>query len=325
MNIDSPGGISGAGSISDINDGGNTVSTSQTLSGSVLSVDPLGRADILLTAGSFVNVEVIAYIADATHLKMVEIDDVLGVTGGTAIGQGTNTGKFTSNAALSGNLVFSELGISAPFNSTAAAGLFTADGAGNIGSGVFDINAGGVPTNGSFTGTYSVDTSGTGRGTASLTSSTGVVSTFAFYLSGNGNPAMLVELDPNSITTGTVFQQAAGPFSTSSFSGPYGMNFTENFLLSEIDATGQASADGVGSLTGTADVNDLMTPEPSQAVTGTFTANANGRFTGTLNIPQTGTINVAFYMVDSGQVLFIETDTTGVTLGVLQLQAQPLF
>lgn len=40
-------------------------------------------------------------------------------------------------------------------------------------------------------------------------------------------------------------------------------------------------------------------PEPSQAVSGTFTANANGRFTGTLNIPQAGPINLAFYIVDS--------------------------
>src|SRR5579859_1323929 len=128
MNIDSPPGISGAGSISDINDGG-TVSTSQALTGSVVSVDPLGRADILLNVGSFAGVEVIAYIADAAHLKLVEIDGVLGVAGGTAIGQGTNTGTFTSNAAQSGTLVFGTQGTSI-FGPTATGGLFTADGAG---------------------------------------------------------------------------------------------------------------------------------------------------------------------------------------------------
>jgi hypothetical protein len=329
MNIDSPGGISGAGSVSDINDGGTTVSTSQALTGSVRSVDSFGRAEILLTAGSFAGVEVIGYIADAAHLKLVEIDRVLGATGGTGLGQGTNTGKFTSDAAISGNLIFSALGISAPFASTAAAGLFTADGAGNIGSGVLDINAGGVPTNGNFTGTYSVDTSGTGRGTVTLTGVTGVLSTFAIYLAGSGNPAMLVELDQNSITMGTSFQQAAGPFSAASFNGPYALNFDKGYLLSEIDATGVVSADGVGSLAGTVDANVTAScdfgcsfnPEPAQALTGTFTASSNGRFTGTLNTAPTGTINVAFYIVDGTRVLFIETDTAGVTLGFFESQS----
>jgi hypothetical protein len=143
---------------------------------------------------------------------------------------------------------------------------------------------------------------------------------------------MLVELDSNSITTGTVLQQTAGPISASSFSGSYGMNFTENFLTSESDATGQASADGVGSLAGTVDANVfascdfgcLFNPESAQRLSGTFTASANGRFTGTLNTTPTGTINVAFYVVDSTRVLFVETDTAGVTLGVFELQSVTL-
>ncbi len=328
INIDGPGSISGTGSVADINDGG-TVSRSQPLSGSVLSVDSFGRADILLNAGPFSGVELIGYIADSAHLKVVEIDNVLGKTGGIAIGQGSNTGTFTSNSAVSGNFAFSALGISGAFVSTAAAGLFTANGGGNIGSGVLDVNADGLPTKGNFTATYSVDSTGTGRGTVSLTGSTSVLSTFAFYLSGGGEPAMLVELDANSITSGMILQQAAGPFSAASFTGPYALNFTQGFLLSEIDANGQASADGVGSLTGTADVNadvnNSFTPQLNQPLTGTFTANSNGRFSGTLNTRQTGTINVAFYIVNSGQVLFIETDAGAVTLGVLQLQTQPLF
>lgn len=331
MNIDSPGGISGAGSVSDINDGSGVFESPTTLNGSILSVDSLGRADILLTAGSFAGVEVIAYIADPAHLKLVEIDGVLGVTGGTAIGQGPSTGTFTSNAALSGNFVFDALGIAA-FNTSAAAGLFTADGAGNIGSGVLDLNSGGVTTNPNFTGTYSVDSAGTGRGTVTLTTSTGSpgdAGTFAFYLTGGGSPAMLVELDSNSQTTGAAFPQASGPFSASSFSGPFGMNFTENALVNEEDATGQVSADGIGSFTGLTDANEvfLVPPSPTNIpLSGTFTANSNGRFTGTMNGGGLfgGTISVAFYVVDNTQILFIETDSAGVTLGVFELQTVPL-
>lgn len=335
MNVDSPGGISGTGSVADIN--GAVISTSQPLSGSVLSVDSLGRADILLNVGNFSGVELIAYIADPAHLKVVEIDNVLGRTGGTAIGQGLNTGTFTSNTTFSGNFVFSALGISAPFDSTAAAGLFTADGAGNITNGTLDINAAGLPENGNFTGSYTLDSSGTGRGTVTLTGSPGgLLTTFAFYLTGGGNPAMLVNLDENSTMSGTVLPQAPGPFSAESFKGAYALNFDQGFLLSESDATGVASADGIGSLAGTADVNSIFfddfgdvnfSPAPQQMLTGTFAASANGRFTGTLGangIFPGPTINVAFYMVDSTRLLFVETDSAAVTLGLLELQSQPL-
>lgn len=330
MNIDSPRGISGAGSISDINDGG-TVSTSQALTGNVVSVDSLGRADILLNVGSFAGVEVIAYIADAAHLKLVEIDSVLGVAGGTAIGQGTNTGTFTSNATLSGTLVFGTQGTSV-FGPTATAGLFTADGAGNVVSGVFDNNAGGGTFNGSLTGTYSVDTSATGRGTVSLEiliGNTGMLSTFAFYLSGDGSPPMFLELDSNSVTTGTAFQQAAAPFSAASFTGRYGLSLTDFDEFGDVfDATARAVADGAGSLAGTADVNSLISPyalDGSSTAsnipgTGVFTANSNGRFTGTLTMTGSS-LNGAFYIVDSKRVLFIQTDTAfRVTLGMFELQ-----
>ncbi|HJT71546.1 MAG TPA: hypothetical protein VJ731_15205 [Terriglobales bacterium] len=320
VNVDSPGGISGTGSVADINNGGS-VQTSQSISGSVLSVDELGRADILLNAGPHAGVEIIAYIADATHLKVVEIDGILGVTGGTALGQGASTGTFTSNAAISGNFVLGALGIGSPFNSSTAAGQFSSDGAGNL-SGVLDLSVEGLASNRNFTGTYSVDSSGTGRGTVTVEASTGVLGTFAFYLAGSGNPAMLVGMDENSTMSGTILPQAAGPFSAASFNGPYALNSIRDYFSNDFDITAEVTADGIANLTGTADTNGFWSAglQPNVAMTGSFTADASGRFTGTLNAPNMGTWNVAFYVISSSEVLLVETDGINVTLGTLQLQ-----
>ena len=57
------------------------------------------------------------YIVDATHIKLIETDNIsgsttaFGSTAGIAIGQGTATGTFTGNASLSGTYVFGVLGL----------------------------------------------------------------------------------------------------------------------------------------------------------------------------------------------------------------------
>ncbi len=83
---------------------------------------------------------------------------------GTAFGEGSVA---TTNAALTGNFIFSDFGFTSDANggeSGAAGGQFTTDGNGSITTGIMDLNAFGTPSTISLAGsTYSI--SGSPRGT----------------------------------------------------------------------------------------------------------------------------------------------------------------
>ena len=76
----------------------------------------------------------------------------------------------TNNSKLSGNYAFSVRGFD-PNGLFVAAGSFVADGNGNIGSGIMDINnTTNLPVNESFSGTYSIGQNGLGTMTFNLSS-----------------------------------------------------------------------------------------------------------------------------------------------------------
>jgi hypothetical protein len=285
----------------------------------------MGRVDITLSLGFFSNsLEMIGYITDASHLKLVEVDNALGVTSGIAIGQGAATGTFTQAGAFSNNYVFTAFG-AGPTGQAALATAFTSNGAGQIQNGISDVSLAGVPSSGNLTGTYAVDNTGTGRVVVTLTGNNGTLSKFALYLSGGTDPAQVMEIDSKGVTAGFAYQQASGPFSAASFQGPYGLNFTvfaPNFAA-EDDVTGQALADGAGNLSGAWDINANGAPMPNVSFTGTYAGNNTARFTGAMTTAPTGALQFSYYIVNASEVVFIETDSSGVTLGLLQLQTPP--
>jgi hypothetical protein len=333
FNVDSAGIISGAGSTCDLNYGGS-VATRQSLSGSYTVPDQLGRTQLTIRTGAFGNVGLIGpmilggYINDATHVKFVELDTNTGVTSGLAVGQGAATGTLKSASVLPANssYVFTTFGSSGT-GPIAFATTYTSDGVSNLQNGSSDVNDTGVPSSGSVTGTYSVDSAGTGRVGITLKGNVpGNTAFYALYLTGGADPAMVLEVDSNFVTSGAVFAQAAGPFTLSSFNGPYGLNFTlfNPSGSAEVDVSGQVFADGAGNLLGTMDINDNGTPQPNQAFTGTYASSASGRFTGSLNSTATGTLGVSYFIISPTQLVFIETDTNNaVSLGLFQLQTPP--
>jgi hypothetical protein len=331
FNIDNPGTgtISGKGSITDEIVGTN-VNTAQTLSGTIVSPDQYGKVVINLTAGFTapnVGLALVGYVIDDTHVRFVE-QDHFGVTGGTAYGQGTATGTFNSGS-FNTAAVFGTEGLSTTsFVPTVYAGLFTA-GSGSI-NGVADENvSGGTPiTDATLTGTYAVDSSGTGRVTTSLTFNGNPGPSWVLYLTGDANtPALILQLDAAPIeTAGAVYTQTVpgGGFTASSFNLNYAMNFTAYpSATSEDDGEGQAVADGVSTLAGTMDTNYNMASQNTEGLAGGFGAVANGRFTGTLTEGTVfSTTPVSFYIVDSTRVVFIETDSVQPALGIFRLQEQ---
>ncbi|HKO04062.1 MAG TPA: hypothetical protein VJW51_04910 [Candidatus Acidoferrales bacterium] len=346
FNVTGPGVISGAGSVCDANYGG-FISTQQgfTPGGGYTGPDAFGRTQITLRPNFIGNLNnqnlgvngpviLAAYITDATHLKFVEVDPNFGATSGFAVGQGAKTGSFTSPSVLptSSSYVFTAFGATS-LGQAALVATYTSDGVANLMGATSDGNNAGLVGTGAVTGNYTVDNSGTGRVAvslkgASIATITGNVSTaadFAVYLTGGADPALVLELDRFDISTGSAFSQAAGPFALSSFAGSYGLNYTffDPTNGEELDATGQILADGQGNLLGLQDVNVNGAPAQGQASTGTYATNATSRFTGSFGSPPTGTLQVSYYVVSATQLVFIETDTNFVTLGLFQLQTPP--
>ena len=106
-----------------------------------------------------------------------------------------------------------------------------------------------------------------------------------------------------------------------SFSGPYGLSFTQTFFGSEADGTGQMKVDATShTLSGVVDTNSSFFAQPNTALTGSLQTTAiSGRLTGTLsNKIFPSDLAVAYYLIDSSNGFFVETDslnTANLSLG----------
>jgi hypothetical protein len=352
VNIDSPNAISGNGSIADEDDTltGNP-SPGLSLTGTLTKPDSFGSLKFNLQLGATTvasgnSLQFTGYIVDTSHIKLIESDNTgnstgFGVTAGVAIGQGSATGTFT-NSSFAGNYVFDIVGEdpSTLTNSLALFGQVSADANGNLNNGYNDevlsgfsaVTGNPLAISDSFTATYTLDALGagglsigrvdTGASYSFGNSANGPGPELIFYLTGNGNPPLVLDEDDNlnslaigSIGIGFAHQQAPPPYS---FNGDYSVKFAQSSSSTENTVTGAVIVKGSAStLSGTIDENQFENesffPQPNQSFSGTFGAiPTTGRFTGTLNDPLqlTGLFATAFYPVSSSQILFIETDLT---------------
>jgi hypothetical protein len=211
-------------------------------------------------------------------------------------------------------------------------GVFTADGSGNLTNGFNDKYLGyvGVTTTDTFTGKYKVDAKGTGRVNSTLKfphRQREPGANFIFYLTGNGNPPLILDADgdinffgPLGLGTGLAYPQ---PTPSTAFSGKYGLTFTQNNFGSEDDASGLMNVDGnAKTLAGIVDTDASFISGFNTALTGTFTASQVGppnRLTGVMsNQYFTTDLPMAYYIIDANHGFFVESDSvdTGtVTLG----------
>ena len=355
LNIDSPNTISGSGSVTDEILGKKVNATAMGLAGTLTAPDQFGAFALDLSApfgggNKFIPLEFTGYIVDATHIMLIETDTAsgnaspFGLTAGPAISQGNATGTFTSNAALTGTYVFGIPGTDLSNanlvpNTLTAAGFFTADGAGNFSNGFADTFLGlntlqGSPGGGAqirapFTGTYSVDSAGTGRATStSITFNpqpkSGYLPQFFFYLTGNGNPALVLEAGDThypSVGVGISYPQSSA---SAAFTGTYAFSFTqEQFGFSENDGTAALTVNpsGTPQLFGLADANlgggasqdngffgTFNSPTSSAPFSGTLYADPNAPFNAVFPLPPSPPTSVDYYYIDQGHGIWIETD-----------------
>lgn len=359
FNIDSPNAISGKGSVTDEILSKKVTVTAGGLSGTLTAPDSFGAITLNLMApfgsgSKVIPLQFTGYIIDGAHIALIESDTAagsttpFGSTAGIAIGQGSATGTFTGNSSLTGSYVFGVPGVDLSNSNTLPAtltsvGVFYADGSGDLSDGYTDtflqLNTAqgtaqnpqaGAQISASFDGTYSVDSTGTGRATLTLEDFNpdpkhGYQPVFFFYLTGNGNPPLVLQGGDSSypsIGTGIAYPQT----SPLTFSGDYGFSFTQQ-NGSENDGTAQMNSNSQSSppLSGIADVNLDFGASLDQPFLGSVAApGANGLFQGTLvgnsnivsSIVFTPQIAGDYYIIDSGHGFFVETDL--VTQGAQQ-------
>jgi hypothetical protein len=227
-----------------------------------------------------------------------------------------------NDAELNGNYVFTFVGFTGSggsFTVFAAVGRFTADGAGNVTSGVLDSNgvsAASVLTAQPFTGTYTIGADN--RGTLTL-SVAGATATFAFAMMANGN-AELIRFDAaggtGTIGSGTIEKADSAAFSIAQITGDYA------FALAGLDASGgrvafagRLTSSGTGNFSNEAgDINAhgsfgsaIFT---SAIYTVTDTTLGRGTMSWTFTFDGTSfTLNFVFYIVNSGKLFVMETDS----------------
>jgi hypothetical protein len=322
FNIDnnpSTGSISGAGSVTDLAQAGSN-QMDLPLSGSVSVPDAMGKITVQLTAGFAVDpIRFDGYIIDATRIQLVE-NDGFASAAGTAYGQGSATGSYTTPASFTGTYVFGFTGYN--FVGTGSyAGVITSNGAGSLTGGQIDQVQGSAVISDTLTGTYANDASGTGRITTSTSfgnTQNGAGPTMIFYFAGAGNPVPVLQMDTTARSAGVAYVQGS---STPSLSGTYGVGYTSSTLFSEddVDAAITASA---GNFSGTANENMNFVTATNQSISGTFSAGTADRFTATVTT-NGDTAACAFYLVDSTRAVLIETDGNQSTLGTIRQQVAP--
>jgi len=228
----------------------------------------------------------------------------------------TVTGTFT-NASLNGSYAFLIRGTNSGFYSIA--GSLQANGAGAITAGTADINSPGtgvLANNVAVTGTYSVQADG--RTTATLTSTAGnFVIDFVLISNQHG---LAIRFNTTATGSGAIDLQQSTAFSTAMIAGSFAFSMFGGDHNGSFETTAGVyttvninNSDAIQ--TGVQDINDNGALSVNRSLTGSFAApSTTGRGTATLTT-NVGSLNLAYYIVDSNHVIFIETDTAPVLAG----------
>ncbi len=356
MNIDSPGAISGNGSVGD-QILFKTVTANASLSGTLTAPDQFGSLALNLTAafgtnGRPVSFQLTGYIIDSTHMALIETDNTASASGyasagGLAVGQGPATGSFKDPTAFSGTFVFAVPGYDLTLNvpdTLTAVGIVTADGSGNLTSGFTDTflqgnfaaqGTAGAQISAAFDGTYSVDNTGTGRTTLTFADFNpdpkhGYTPKVFFYLTGSGVPPLVLAGGDShypSLGTGIAYPQSNA---SGAFNGSYGFSFLQQ-NGGENDGTAQMnvnSASAPPSISGLADANLGGGASQDNGFLGTFSSPTSAApFAGTLYAdPNALNGNVFsppiagnYYFIDQQHGFFVETDLVSPDPGSAQV------
>jgi hypothetical protein len=326
-------------SVFDYNDGGMIGQAQSFASGSVSAPDAFGRILFTLTPNASTGLPsfaVAGYAVGTNQIQLVETNDTLGGDlGGTALGQGSNTGQFNMASVAGNSYAFGANGQ----DNTSAGGSNIVQMAGGFGLNANGTVSGDLALNDLYFsfgsqitgGTYTVDP--TGRVTLTATISSNQISnnptfTFQLYLDGNGN-ALELGVDSLQITSGLAYLQQAP---SADFEGNYALNVYGFSSINNEPAWAAAGPVTVASdaFSGYTDssvqnaANSASIVTPGVPLSGSENSSI-GWFTLTgLNVgsPQTQS-GFGYYPIDNRRVIAIELDnqqTNNPQMGLMILE-----
>jgi len=316
--LDNSGDVSGG--VQDVNDDGFPYPGLNILpaAGAVTLGSGTGPGSIAISTGTFGTFTFDYYPIDATHLKLIETDDIQFLAGDAF----TQTGA----SIPQGNMVFTVAGIGSS-GAIAAGGLMTSDGTGNFPSGLEDVNNGGniSPAQIPFSGVLDAAASGPVGGRVVVNMSTFVPAIqYVMYPSSAG--VLMLETDSLAITTGTAVAQT----STTLAATNYGFNLSAT-NISEVSSGGPPFEEDdiaqflttTSSFTGVVDINDEGSITPPQALSGSFPNSPPVDATGRGIATTTNFASFVFYVANDSTVLLVETDTNQIGAGTFETQSTP--
>ncbi len=266
-------------------------------------------------------VNFIYYVLDSNHLDLLASD-----TG--AIGVGTaemQSGAPFSDSSLKGNYVFGSVADdSNGLDAQNAVGVFTSGGAGTISTGMLDsVEDGNSVAQGTgLSGTYAV--SSNGRVAVTLTPS-GLTSIQQILWMVSPARAYLLTDDTTKVEDGTLDQQQASSFSTSSLNGQYaftmdGLEFT-NAGIVYLTRVGWIIWNGSGVLTwNEAENNSAAGFNAPGNLPGTYSVASNGRAAATVNNLSLNSNDIVVYLVSGSKGYMLQNDTGAEIVGSMTKQ-----
>jgi hypothetical protein len=267
-----------------------------------------------------------------TELHLVEIDGIDSMAGDMFSAPASSA---LGNGDLSAaNYAFTYGGSSAG-DAYAAGGVLTSDGNGNVTGGVLDINNAVATTLNTTISSCTSSVDATKRRIDMVCTAGSSTPEFAVYQTSLGSAVML-ELDPAAVATGTAYAQcsasSAGCASgTPSFSaakslalGLIGQGaFYSNPAAYQQDIDGQISQGASGVTPGTIDIANYPSPfanDPVSAVSlGTPSSLGRGTTVVTATNPA-ATYNLIYYLIDDKTALVFDQDKTFVLRGMFAQQ-----
>jgi hypothetical protein len=327
-----------SGSVFDLNDGGSTVLQNQTFaSGTVTLPDAFGRVAFTLVPSSSSSVPsfiLTGYIVGTNQIQLIESqpDNLNATSGGMALGQGVNTGTFTSTGPyVSGTYyVFGASGEDAN-GVLQLAGTFALNATGSVG-GTLALND--IVSSFSSpisTGTYSVAANG-------RVSITGVSSSlipnplsFALYLDGSGN-ALELGVDNIQVSGGVAYAQLpSAPTLGSTISVALS---AQGLSSSNVNSPAWSAVGPVTMASGSVfGYTDYTTQNPDASVTLTPNVSLSGSINSSTSALALDGLNAAalqssgiydYFVIDATHAIALEVDGTQTgQMGLLMLEGVP--
>jgi hypothetical protein len=323
--------------LQDFNDDENSTNLQAlALTGTVNIGAAPGTATLTTGVSGFPSLAFDVWVIDSTHLKLIETDGVAALAGDAYVS--------TGQSFPSGSLVYTMAGWDSEKTLLASGGLLTSDGSTTISGGLEDNNDdGNVVQAPSINGTLNVGSNGrtvvtlNGIYNGDIVNSTIVAGNYTFaaypYSYGTGGVGVvLLEIDNGGITAGSAYAQSSTSIAASQ---GYGLNLTTGYPAT---LTGAGETDMIAeftttstNMTGLYDINNAGALAPdltfgTSSNPGTYTAPSGGRGTASIPLQTNSTatltpLGITYYTVDSSDVVFIESDTSGqVSTGIFQLQ-----